>query len=38
MSMMLLPLGNLHVDQERADGKIAMIVLADPTPGQPAQQ
>ncbi len=25
--MMLLPLGNLHVDQERADGKIAMVVL-----------
>jgi hypothetical protein len=30
MSMMLLPLGNLPVDQERADGKIAMIVLAGP--------
>jgi hypothetical protein len=27
-----------HVDQERADGKIAMIVLADDTPGEPAQQ
>jgi alpha-D-ribose 1-methylphosphonate 5-triphosphate diphosphatase PhnM len=30
--------GTRHVDQERADGKIAMIVLADHTPGQPAQQ
>ena len=27
-----------HVDQERADRKIATIVLADHTPGQPAQQ
>jgi hypothetical protein len=36
--LMLYPLGNLHVDQERADGKIAMIVLADHTPGQPVQQ
>jgi hypothetical protein len=27
MSMRLLPFGNLRVDQERADGKIVMIVL-----------
>jgi len=30
--------GTRHVDQERADGKIAMIVLVDDTPGEPAQQ
>ena len=32
---MLLPLGTLHVDQERTNGKIAMIVLADQTKMQP---
>jgi hypothetical protein len=38
MSTMLLASGHLHGDQERADGKIAMIVLADHTPGHRAQQ
>jgi len=38
MSTMLLALGHLNVDQKRADGKIAMIVLADHTPGYRAQQ
>jgi hypothetical protein len=36
--MTLHPLGSLPVDQERAGGKIAMIVRADDTLGQPVQQ